>query len=215
MSKDKEQLDHYQVLGVPVTVEPDKLRKAYKKLCQKYHPDKDEANGEHFRRIRRAYDVLSDPQRRAIYDQGIKQGISPEEFSKVLGAMSNTVVLKTFERLAQRPEGNFRRELFRTIATEKAEVSTQQGLCQASHDLVMKHIKSVIKGQEAFLVKTALRKSKELKAALLSCEVALAVLEYLLEDTNRVVCPDQDPQRYYLGVQGVVTATEMRTRGRS
>lgn len=183
-------LDHYQILGVPPNVSQKALRKAYKSLCQKYHPDKNEANAEHFARIRKAYDALSNPERRSIYDQGIKQGISPEEFSNVLNSMCVSIVMKTFERLSQRPEGNFLREAHRALSTEKADIAMKEGEIRERYDLVMRHVESIKEGKDTLLVKTVIRKAGEFRAALKSCEVALAVLQYLMEDTARIVCPD-------------------------
>ncbi len=63
--------DYYQIMGVPRTVSADELRRAYRKLARKYHPDvSKEANAEaKFKEIGEAYEVLKDPQKRAAYDQ--------------------------------------------------------------------------------------------------------------------------------------------------
>jgi molecular chaperone DnaJ len=64
--------DCYEVLGVQRTAEPDELKKAYRGLALKYHPDKnpgDKAAEEKFKELGEAYEILSDPQKRALYDQ--------------------------------------------------------------------------------------------------------------------------------------------------
>ena len=64
--------DYYEVLGVKKTASDDEIKKAYRKLAIKYHPDKnpgDKAAEEKFKEINEAHDVLSDKQKRARYDQ--------------------------------------------------------------------------------------------------------------------------------------------------
>jgi curved DNA-binding protein len=64
--------DYYQVLGVPRSASADEIRTAYRKLAMKYHPDRnpnDKQAEDHFKDANEAYQVLSDPQKRARYDQ--------------------------------------------------------------------------------------------------------------------------------------------------
>lgn len=64
--------DYYKVLGVPRSAGADEIRSAYRKLAMKYHPDRnagDKQAEEHFKEANEAYQVLSDPQKRARYDQ--------------------------------------------------------------------------------------------------------------------------------------------------
>ena len=72
--------DYYEVLGVSKTATDDELKKAYRKLAKKYHPDANPDNKEQaevkFKEINEAYEVLSDPQKRKMYDQFGHEGPS-------------------------------------------------------------------------------------------------------------------------------------------
>jgi len=63
--------DYYEVLGVSRTVDPDELKKTYRRLARQYHPDVNKAPGaeEHFKEINEAYEVLSDSEKRRAYDR--------------------------------------------------------------------------------------------------------------------------------------------------
>jgi len=63
--------DYYEVLGIAKGASEDEIKKAYRKLAKKYHPDVNKAPDaeEKFKEINEAYEVLSDPQKRATYDQ--------------------------------------------------------------------------------------------------------------------------------------------------
>jgi DnaJ-class molecular chaperone len=66
--------DYYLILGVPLDAAPDQIRSAFRKLALRYHPDREGASSPAaFHDISEAYDVLSDPTRRARYDRERRQ----------------------------------------------------------------------------------------------------------------------------------------------
>ncbi|NJM09704.1 MAG: DnaJ domain-containing protein [Bdellovibrionaceae bacterium] len=84
--------DYYSVLGVSRQASPDEIKKAYRKLAMKFHPDKnpgDKSAEDRFKEATEAYDVLSDPKKKQMYDQfghaGPQQG-GPNPFR---GALSS------------------------------------------------------------------------------------------------------------------------------
>ena len=74
--------DYYDVLGVPKNATEDDIKKAYRKLAMKHHPDRNQGDDakkseEKFKEGKEAYEMLSDPQKRAAYDQHGHAGVDP------------------------------------------------------------------------------------------------------------------------------------------
>lgn len=66
----------YDLLGLKPNCTGDEIKKAYRKLALKYHPDKNPGAEETFKKLSRAYETLQDPEKRRIYDQHGEQGLS-------------------------------------------------------------------------------------------------------------------------------------------
>jgi DnaJ-class molecular chaperone len=74
--------DYYEILSVPRDAGPDEIKKAYRRLAMKFHPDvnrEDPKAVEYFREITEAYGVLIDQDKRARYDRDRERGFSREE----------------------------------------------------------------------------------------------------------------------------------------
>lgn len=85
---------HYRVLGVTPSATPEEIKKAYRKMSLKYHPDRNPEGGDKFNEVSEAFQVLSDPEKREIYDKYGPDGLKfyddvgglDEEAAMVLGA---------------------------------------------------------------------------------------------------------------------------------
>ena len=123
-------MDYYSTLGVPKNADTQSIKKAYKKLASKHHPDKggDEAQ---FKLVSEAYEILSDPQKRQQYDQPNpfvgQGGGNPFNMNDIFGQGSPFGDIFGQRRQQQRPQ----RPMFRTqlnVTLRQAYTGAQQSL---------------------------------------------------------------------------------------
>lgn len=90
------QKDYYELLGVSRDATSSEIRRAYRKLALKYHPDKnpdDDTAADKFKKVSEAFEVLSDPEKRQAYDQGGMEGVHQTGFH---GFESNEEIYSQF-----------------------------------------------------------------------------------------------------------------------
>ena len=97
---DTQQADYYDVLQVSVNADPETIHRIYRILAQRFHPDNGATgDADRFRTITEAYQVLSDPERRAKYD--VHHGDQRRERSQLLAEMVRAQNDVEFEQLAR------------------------------------------------------------------------------------------------------------------
>ncbi len=82
-------MNHYEALGVSNDATPEEIKAAYRKLAQDSHPDREKGSEEKFQAVNAAYQVLSDPQKRADYD---RFGDSDNPVAKRMDLLFNKVI---------------------------------------------------------------------------------------------------------------------------
>ena len=123
--------DYYEILGVPKNASNKDIKKAYRKLALKYHPDRAKDSGmnpevaeEKFKEIGEAYSVLSDPEKRQQYDQ-----FGPERFSQFArgGTGGFRMDIDPFEIFSQFFGGRGPNDFFSSFRTGGSPFSSESG----------------------------------------------------------------------------------------
>ncbi|HDD35723.1 MAG TPA: molecular chaperone DnaJ, partial [Candidatus Desulfofervidus auxilii] len=120
--------DYYAILGVPRNATQEEIKRAYRRLALKYHPDRnpgDKIAEEKFKEISEAYEVLSDPEKRAIYDS---YGYSGLRSSGYTGFEDVSDIFKTFSDIFE--------EFFGFSFEEKTETQPRDG-ADLSQEIVL------------------------------------------------------------------------------
>jgi molecular chaperone DnaJ len=126
------EMDYYAILGVPRTAEANEIKKAYRQMALKYHPDRnpgDRESEDRFKKAAEAYSVLIDPKKRSIYDRYGLSGLRGEGFGGFTGF--NSSIFEDFEDIL----GNFFNFGFGDIFGSR--VRTRSSYPQRGRDLVL------------------------------------------------------------------------------
>lgn len=130
--------DYYEILGVPRNATQEEIKRAYRRLALKYHPDRNPGNKEaeeKFKEISEAYQVLSDPEKRAIYDAYGHSGLSS---SGHRGFETIEDIFKTFSDIFE--------EFFNFSFEEKPHTRPRDG-ADLSYELTLE-LEDILKDKE-------------------------------------------------------------------
>jgi molecular chaperone DnaJ len=132
-------MNYYEVLEISQSATLDDIKKAFRKLALKWHPDKNPNNDEApdmFRRVAEAYQVLSSPEGRSRYDRFGSDGIDRESsfefrdpsevFSEFFSPFSNEGLHRLSEEPRESEQSNFD-EFFHTIFFRQSDASNSDG----------------------------------------------------------------------------------------
>jgi curved DNA-binding protein len=133
--------DYYQALGVPRGASGNEIKKAYRKLAMKYHPDRNRGNREaeeKFKEINEAYEVLSDPQKRARFDQlgsayqqwqrsGAPEGFDWSQWTGGIPRGATRVEVGDLSDLFGGDFSDFFRSIFGDIPVQQSDLFSRRG----------------------------------------------------------------------------------------
>lgn len=130
--------NYYDILQINQNASPEIIEKAYKTLAKKYHPDLQEENNkreaeEILKEINEAYEILSNPDKKALYDQNLKnETISQEDYEKMY--VQNEELKEALNNLKNNTNNNqysnINQENFDAIKKEEQELEYKRGQLQ-------------------------------------------------------------------------------------
>ena len=171
----------YDSLGVPKDAPPEAIRAAYRKKARQHHPDKG-GNVAEFQSIQVAYDVLSDPERKARYDQTGETGTGPTLESQALSTLSTMMTA-----LMDFPQTNVATlplvdQLRRMLTADIQKQDMEKAKVMASIDRRKEAIKRLSKGPLADLLHGEINQREQMAAKMDEANAIRREAMRMLED---------------------------------
>jgi len=172
-------MDPYEVLGVDQEATREEIKRAYKKLSQKYHPDKDGGDAQKMVDINVAYEILCDPERRKAYDEfgDISSDLNPRKEAKQIIRACFIAVVEHADNLDDlNMVESLRRNIEKVIDEEYSSIMTSK----VEIDKYNKAKSKLLSGNQ-FLVDELDRRINQYQLSIKSCEYKIKVLRIGLE----------------------------------
>ncbi len=199
--------DYYQILGVDKTATPQEIKKAYRKLARKYHPDVSGDNPQfrqRFNDVTEAYKVLGDPERRKIYDGG---GVEQAWFNESNFGNIKDIFEKTYRQQQEQAKSEGASE--RPKTPPKSSAGKQSDKSRFNFGDIFSHIVDSVQTRldpEDKEPETVKKKPKETKAPSLDIEQPLEItLEEAWKGTRKTVSIKREKPCVLCGGAGQVS----------
>lgn len=114
--------DLYKVLGLNKEASQEDIKRAFRRLALQHHPDKNEGNDIEFKRINEAYQILSDADKRKVYDMKYEDNINLDILSKFASILMNIVHDKLKERVKQTSQVSKPSPIILTMSVDVEEI---------------------------------------------------------------------------------------------
>lgn len=135
--------DLYEILGIDEGASPEEVRRAYKRLAQQHHPDREKGDPEEFEQVRSAFAVLGDAQRRARYDAGGATAEPPN-----IEAMATQMLAQLFSQVVDNEE------VVDVMATVRQHIEQEYSNFQENQAVIQRKLKLLDKRQKRMTAKT-------------------------------------------------------------
>lgn len=182
-------MNHYEILGLDRSATKAEIKKAFKKKSQKLHPDKT-GEAESFRELKIAFEILHDPQKRAVYDRGLSGGFNPRELQQVLDATVIRVVKTACTIITRDSFFNLVESMREVINAEiKQKEDTLRSYIEVAETLE-KGIKKIKGNKESILIKRLLTEQSQLNESIHSLRLQLAALDIIKAEAGKLSIED-------------------------
>lgn len=177
-------VDLYVILGVSRDAPKSSIKKAWKKMAQKHHPDREDGDEELFKQIVKAYEVLSDDEARAHYDATGEEEPKREQMNQ-----AEIELIALFDKIIE-DDGFFNRNIIKylreTIIRFKADGNSEKGKAMSSALKYRRFLNRITDpdGEPTFLEEVILRKVKAQEARISFIEKKQKLLDEMLDLVN-------------------------------